>query len=228
MSQDWKFDESIVSVFDTHAEQSIPFYNDMHNMVTKISDWFLQDNTNMYDLGTSTGKVIRNLREVYEDRGVHYIGIDNSEDMVEYTRKLFSNKLDVTINKDDISHQHVSFKNASVICSILTLQFIPKRFRQEIVNKVYNGLVEGGCFIFVEKVLSESPELNEVWSGLYNDLKISNHLSPQHVLEKSSSLRGVMTPVTLKENITMLEKSGFKNIDCFFRWGNFAGLLAIK
>lgn len=228
MNKDWKFDEEVVSMFDSHVKQSVPLYNEMHRMITMMSEWFLQDKTNVYDLGTSTGKLIRSLSFAYKDRDVKYIGIDNSSSMVEYAQNIFSDRQDVIIKEGDISQNTLHFQNASAIYSILTLQFIPKRFRQEIINRVYNGLVDDGCFIFVEKVLSGSPEINEIWNGVYNDLKLSQNLSHQHIIEKSSSLRGVMSPITLEENIDMLERAGFKKVDCFFKWGNFAGLLAVK
>ena len=45
---------------------------------------------------------------------------------------------------------------------------------------------------------------------------------------EGSSLEGVLVPVTASWNEELLAKAGFKQIDCFWRWMNFAGWIAIK
>jgi len=37
-----------------------------------------------------------------------------------------------------------------------------------------------------------------------------------------------MNPITLEENLTMLQNAGFKEQEVFFKYGNFVGILAIK
>jgi tRNA (cmo5U34)-methyltransferase len=37
-----------------------------------------------------------------------------------------------------------------------------------------------------------------------------------------------MVPLTAKWNECLLRKSGFRQINCFWRWMNFAGQIALK
>lgn len=223
----WKFDGTVVPVFDEHVKQSVPMYDEIHNLITDIAGWFLEENTNVYDIGTSTGKVISCLNDKYINKIINYIGIDISEDMVNGTKKHFKNDEHIHIFNQDVT-DNFKFENASFITSVLTIQFISERKRQNLVNEIYKGLNKGGGFILVEKVIGNNPRFNEIWIDLYHELKLKNGLSEQHVFAKAKAIRGVMKPYTVNENMELLHNAGFKDTDVFFKWNNFIGLVAIK
>jgi tRNA (cmo5U34)-methyltransferase len=223
----WKFDSSVVPVFDEHVRQSVPMYDEIHNLITDIAGWFLEDDTNVYDIGTSTGKVISCLNNKYTNKVVNYIGIDSSEDMVAKTKEQFKNDENKYIINQDITDNFI-FENASLITSVLTLQFVPERKRQELVNNIFKGLNKGCAFILVEKVIGNNPRFNEIWIDLYHELKLKNGLSEQHIFAKAKAIRGVMKPYTVDENMELLHNAGFKDMDIFFKWNNFVGFVAIK
>lgn len=228
MASDWKFDSNIVPVFDEHVRQSVPMYDEIHRLITDISAWFLEDETNMYDIGTSTGEVIKNILLKYPLKNTKLIGLDNSTEMVEKARDSFKSESKVEINLIDLVKDEFEFENASLITNVLTMQFIPHRHRQDIINRLYEGLNEGGCLILVEKVVGSNARFNEMWIEMYHEMKLRNGLSEKNVFDKASAIRGVMRPYTLKENLQMLDNAGFKDVDTFFKWNNFAGFVAIK
>lgn len=223
----WKFDESVVPVFDEHVKQSVPLYDEIHNLVTDISGWFLNDDTNVYDIGTSTGKVISSLLTKYQNKKINYIGIDNSPEMIAKAKDNLSIHNNVNIINDDVTKEYI-FENASLITSILTIQFIQEKYRQDLINRIYSGLNKGSAFIMVEKVIGSNARFNEIWTELYHELKLKNGLSEQHVFAKSKAIRGVMKPYTVNENLEMLSNAGFRDTDIFFKWNNFVGFVAIK
>lgn len=222
-NSNWKFDKTVVPVFDEHVKQSVPMYDEIHSLISDIAGWFLQNNTNMYDIGTSTGKVIKNLMNNYR-KNINYYGLDSSEDMI---HKLREENLNAEILHCDVT-EGFEFENASLITSVLTIQFIKESKRQELINNVYKGLNKGSAFIMVEKVIGSNARFNEIWTDLYHELKLKNGLSEKHVFDKARAIRGVMKPFTVDENIEMLEIAGFKDIDIFFKWNNFVGFVAIK
>lgn len=222
-NSNWKFDSSVVPVFDEHVKQSVPMYDEIHSLIKDIAGWFLQDNTNMYDIGTSTGKVLKNLISSYS-KNLNYIGIDSSEDMC---KKLEMEKVDFEVINADIT-MDFNFNNASLITSVLTIQFIKEEHRQNLINKIHKGLNKGSAFVMVEKVIGSNARFNEIYTELYQELKLNNNLTPQHVFNKAKAIRGVMKPYTVDENVEMLRNAGFKDIDIFFKWNNFVGFIAIK
>lgn len=86
----------------------------------------------------------------------------------------------------------------------------------------------GGALIFVEKVLGSTADLDGVMVDTYYALKAQNGYSQEQIERKRLSLEGVFVPVTAKWNEELLYSAGFAEVDCFWRWMNFAGWIAIK
>ena len=53
----FRFDESVVKVFDDMVKRSVPGYGSMIQMVGLVARMYGKDNTNYYDLGSSTGAI---------------------------------------------------------------------------------------------------------------------------------------------------------------------------
>lgn len=223
----WEFNEHVTPVFDEHVRQNVPQYDEIHSMITNMSSWFVEKNTNIYDIGTSTGEVINNLQSKTDD-SVSIIGIDTSETMVEKARIRFEKCKNVSIVCEDILNNKFKLSNSSYTVSMLTMQFISPQDRQEVINKIYEGLNRGGAFILVEKIVGSNARFNDIWTNIYHDMKLSNGLTETEVYNKSRAIRGVLKPFTIEENIEILDNAGFKDVEVFFKWGNFAGFLAIK
>jgi tRNA (cmo5U34)-methyltransferase len=49
-------------------------------------------------------------------------------------------------------------ERASVVLSVLTLQFTPLEYRTRIVRRVWEALRPGGAFLLVEKVFGTQPD----------------------------------------------------------------------
>lgn len=62
----------------------------------------------------------------------------------------------------------------------------------------------------------------------YYDLKSANGYTQEQIERKRLSLEGVLVPVTAKWNEELLLMAGFRQLDCFWRYLNFAGWVAVK
>ena len=80
--RDFTFNKEVVSVFDDMVSRSVPYYDEMQRMTAELAQDFAQDETNVYDIGCSTGTTLQLLDGAIENRNVTLIGIDNSEDML--------------------------------------------------------------------------------------------------------------------------------------------------
>lgn len=223
----WAFDKSVTDVFDDMLERSIPQYQVMRDACLDIVAPFIRSGTIVYDLGCSRAEVLVRMFERYGPQ-IQYVGIEVSEPMLEAARSRVK-----TLNPWVRVHAHDLRKpcrldGASVVMSVLTLQFVPINYRQRIVADAYDGLESGGAFVVVEKVLGDGPRIDSTMVDIYHHLKMRNGYSRDDVLRKAMSLEGVLVPVSAEENQAMLKKAGFRQVDCFWRWMNFAGFIAIK
>lgn len=91
---EWKFDEQVSQHFDTHVRKSVPLYEEVQKAVIEISEWFIRDNSVVYDLGSSTGETISLLLQKHSrKKNVRFIGVEESLPMIEIARKKCSSEL---------------------------------------------------------------------------------------------------------------------------------------
>jgi len=224
---EWKFDDQVAKSFDGHVRKSIPLYEEIQRMVVEMSEWFIRDNSTVYDIGSSTGETIYLLQKKHKrKKNVKFIGIENSSSMIPIAKSKCNSKNAVLINKDirDIE----KFNSPDLITSLYTIQFLPIKHREKLLKKIYDCLSEGGAFIMVEKIHAENSFLEDMWLELYWDFKKSQGLTDKMILQKARSLRGILFPLTLTKNIELLKLAGFTDIDVFIKWYNFAGIIALK
>ena len=225
----WEFDASVVECFDDMLTRSIPQYSVMRDAVFQIAKQYVQHGTHVIDLGTSNGIALERLVDTFGENN-KYIGVEVSEPMLIAAREKFAPQIAsglVEIKSLDLRKEFPDVQ-ASVIQSILTIQFIPIDYRQKIITECYDHLEEGGVFILVEKVLGNNADITTAMGNIYRMKKSNSGYSIDEIDRKSASLEGVLVPVTAKWNEDMLREAGFKSVDCFWRWMNFAGWIAIK
>lgn len=219
----WTFDnEEVVNEFDKHVRQSVPLYNTFHEMVKNISRYAIQSDSKVVDVGCSTGHLLKDLQETNNKNNVEFIGLDTSTQMIEFCNR---NSKARFINTNAIDFD---FTNSSFVTSVLCLQFCTKEHRKLIVESIYKGLKEDGMFIIVEKIKSQIVDIHDIYNDLYYDFKRQQGLTDKEIIDKNVSLRGIMKPMTMEENLTLLKEVGFKKTDIFFKYNNFVGIMAIK
>lgn len=225
----WVFDASVTEVFDNMLERSIPNYEEMRRQVFAVGSRHVLPNTHIVDMGCSRGGALAAFVEAFGTYN-RYMGIEVSEPMLEAARRRFGGMMDagmLTLESIDLRESFPDV-DASLILCVLTLQFTPIEYRQQILARVASQLTDGGAFILVEKVLGNSAEIDDMMVDIYYELKRENGYSNEQIERKRLSLEGALVPMTAAFNEQLLEQAGFKKVDCFWRWQNFAAWVAIK
>ena len=109
-----------------------------------------------------------------------------------------------------------------------TLQFIRPPKRQDFVAKIYRSLNDGGVFVFSEKLIFEDKTLSKNMIEIYEKYKLEQGYSRYEIAQKREALENVLIPYTEAENRNLALSAGFKNVECMFRWANFATFVAFK
>jgi tRNA (cmo5U34)-methyltransferase len=223
----WTFDGLVADTFVDHVRQSVPFYDAGHELITSISDYFVRDDSICYEIGTSTGQLLRRLAEHHAHKpGVRWIGIDAVEAMVEKARAHCARLPNVEIVADDVLTH--SFEKVDLVVSYYCVQFIQPRHRQDLINRIYERLHWGGAFLLFEKVRGPDARFQDMSVAIYNDFKARNGFSADEILNKTSSLKGVLEPFSTEGNLGLLRRAGFTDIMSVMKWVCFEGFLAIK
>lgn len=225
----WAFNEDVTTVFDDMLARSIPQYNDMRQATFEIGRRFVRSGTAIIDLGCSKGTALLPFVGTFGDR-VHFIGCEISEPMVDAARTTFARQIDegwVDIRRIDLRTAY-PYELASLTLCVLTLQFTPIEYRQQILRRAYDRTIPGGAIVLVEKILGADADLDTIMVDIYLTLKANNGYTKAQIDRKRHALEGVLVPVTAKWNEELLHTAGFKHVDCFWRWMNFAGWVAVR
>lgn len=227
--QDFCFDATVAEVFPDMIQRSVPGYQTIVQTIGKLTTTYQQNNSNYYDLGCSLGAASLAMRRQLQDNQSKIIAIDNSPAMVERCqRHLLSFRSDVPVDVLLADIRDVSIDNAAIVVSNFTLQFLPKQHRDELVQRIYQGLKPGGIFILSEKFVQDDPHTHELLIDLHHDFKRANGYSELEISQKRTALENVMRPDTIEEHQQRFTNAGFSSSTVWFQCFNFCSMVAVK
>jgi len=218
--------------FDNHISQSIRGYNDLIGDVINLSQYFVENDTLVYDIGCSTGKMLKAMIEQNKTfaQKAQYIGIEIEEDFFPHFQESENNIIPSNLGFFCGDVREIEFSSkTSLITSIFTLQFMPRQDRQNVINQIYDSLIPGGAFIFAEKTLSNHSLIQEMRTFTYYDFKRQS-FEYDDIMTKEKKLRSMLKANTRDELINMCIEAGFNenSIDTFWQNYAFTGFIAIK
>jgi tRNA (cmo5U34)-methyltransferase len=226
---DFTFNEAVAGVFDDMVSRSVPFYGEMQRMIAELAASFVSEGSNVYDLGCSTGTTLSLLHQVLPVNA-HLCGIDYSAEMLERCRqKLAEINLDkvIELRQGDLD-AGIDIENASVVMMVLTLMFVRPLNREKLMRRIHAGMNENSCLLMVEKVLGDGSLFNRLFIERYYAFKRRMGYSELEISQKREALENVLIPYRLQENRDLLLNAGFREVEVFFKWYNFAGFVAVK
>lgn len=222
------FDQQVTNVFADMIKRSVPGYDLILKSIAMYCMQYAKQGSNIYDLGCSLGAVAVTAAKATAGINCDIIGVDTSKPMLEKCQQIIdSQNLSecITLYNQDIAS--LELKNASVVVSNFTLQFIPKEQRELVVQKIFDGLNSGGIFILSEKFTTDD-EKDDFLIQHYHAYKKLNGYSNKEIQRKRNALINVLVPDTVFEIENRLKSVGFDNIVKWFQCFNFASFIAIK
>jgi tRNA (cmo5U34)-methyltransferase len=207
--------------FDEHINKSIISYNNLVDMIITVSGFFIQDNTTVYDLGCSTGKILRKIKKASHANNVSYIGIDNETAFSSYWEEK-----DIEFKIEDVRKLKFD-SDVSLAISTFTLQFLPTIDRVKLLKNIYDSLIPNGALILCEKTYSNDSMLQEVFTFANYDYK-AKFFRYDDIMFKEKELRASMNIRSWDAILQEVEKIGFKKYEVFWKAYNFVGVILVK
>ena len=221
------FDQKVVDVFDDMVLRSVPGYKQMIELIGLAGRTYPVINSNVYDLGCSTGAVTLSIASNLKSASVKIFSIDNSKEMIEQCRKnLSGTEANIQYICDDI--KNIQLDNASLIVLNLTLQFINPKYRSDLIKKIFKSLLPGGALIISDKIIHENESINKSLIGLHESFKRENGYSETEIAQKRKAIEDVLIPESIEQHLKRLSDAGFKKPLVQMQCINFASFLAVK
>lgn len=231
--EDFCFDRRVARAFDDMIARSVPYYHEIQRMQAELVVDLLPEEASLTcDLGCSTGTsidLIANHQRCPTSARFH--GIDNSPHMLDQARA----KLAVRIRTGQVSLLEANLDaclelpSCDVVLMNWTLQFVRPIERERLIRRIHSALCPGGALFLSEKVLVSDGLLNRLYIEHYLGYKASRSgYSDKEIQNKREALENVLVPYRIDENYALLERCGFNATDTYFRWFNFACMIALK
>ena len=225
----FSFNREVAEVFPDMLQRSIPGYGITINSIRYLASKYSKKGTNCYDLGCSLGASSIALGEGTIANDCNIIAIDKSSSMTKnFSEIIKKEKLNykIQILNEDVLDTKIT--NASIVVLNFTLQFIRKKDRQLVLDKIYNGLNDGGLLILSEKIIQSDKKINNLLVDLHENFKLENLYTREEIENKKESIKNVLIEDDIYTHQSRLSKSGFTKFGIWLQHFNFASFVAIK
>jgi tRNA (cmo5U34)-methyltransferase len=101
-------------------------------------------------------------------------------------------------------------------------------WRDSLIQWLYRGMVKGGALICMEKIMTNSSDMNRYFIEFYYDYKSRNGYSKEEINKKREALENVSCPTAPARTSSCSARNGFTTVETCFQWFNFAGYLCVK
>lgn len=221
----WEFNGEVAACFANMLERSIPDYRSMRALVYNAGERFVKPDTLIVDVGCSTGLAVEPFVTKHRDEN-DFLLIDNAPAMAQACRERFGSEPAVTVKEGNL-WEFLPFEDrASLVLSVLSMQFMPTAYRRFMLRQICESIVDGGALIYVEKVVAGS--LDDLMVDLYYQMKRENGYTDEQIMAKRRSLENVLSPLETEWNEALLKEAGFRRVQMFWRCLNFCGWIAVK
>ena len=225
----WTFAGDVARNFSRHVRRSVPLYDEGHELICRVSDYFVHDDSLVYELGVSTANLLTKLAARHQGKAnVRFVGLDNQPAMLEQAHREHSPAALERVALECADINLFEYEQADLIVAYYTVQFVPPRIRQDLFSRIHGALNWGGAFILFEKVRAPDARFQDIATGIYADFKLENGFNAEDILSKSRSLKGVLEPFSTQGNLDLFARAGFPDVMTILKHIPFEGFLAIK
>ncbi len=193
--------------------------------------FFLYDRKriNILDLGCGDGIVTHGLLEI--DDSMSATLIDGSEDMLNKAKerlKGFHNIHYIKASFQEILNKDILQKQYDFIVSSLAIHHLTMDEKISLFKKVFTCLHPEGYFLNIDVVLSPDENLEKwyilLWKEWIDERKKSSGVEGDFfddIIDRYKNNKD-NKPDTLENQLNALKDIGFRNVDCFYKYGIFS------
>ena len=232
-AEPFRFNAMVAKVFPDMLQRSIPGYAASLEAIGSLAARYVTADSNCYDLGCSLGAATLAMRQGIRESGCHIVAIDSAPAMVERCKEIIAeddrqtgSATTIDVVEGDI--RIASITNASMVVLNYTLQFLDLKDRDAVMQRIRDGMNEGGLLVLSEKVVDENSHMEKLLSDLHHEHKRRNDYSALEISRKRAALENVLIPESVATHMQRLGRAGFSHSAVWLRYFNFVSIIAIR
>jgi tRNA (cmo5U34)-methyltransferase len=183
---------------------------------------------NVLDLGCGDGIITHELLRI--DNSIVATLIDGSEDMLNKAKDRLKDSENIRFIKasfQEILNKKIALQNFDFIVSSLAIHHLTMKEKKALFRTIYSHLNVEGYFLNIDVILAPSDALEQWYLSLWRKwiaerksiLGIKGN-SYDDIIQRYKDNRD-NKPDTLDKQLKALKSIGFKDVDCYYKYGIF-------
>ena len=206
-------------VFDSGILRSVPHYDEM---IQAIIDFLPFDNNariDLVDIGTGTGNIAYNLKKAFPNSRL--VCLDLAPKMLEVAKEKLAGLDGVEFVEADAATHKFDRKFDAIVSSLTLHHLETDKDKHAFHKKAYQSLKKGGMFINADIVKAPDADMQEIFLKKWKTY-ITNASSKKFAEDRYRKYLAEDRPAVLLNEIASLKKVGFKSVEVFWKYYNFA------
>ncbi len=210
--------DQCAQVYDEDRPKLIPQFDLFYGTLLRQIPFPAEAPIRVLDVGAGTGLVASFITAQFPN--ATFLLTDISEKMLDQARERFagSKRHDFQILDNRQLPFHEEF---DVVVSALSIHHLDHNGKQDVYLRIFRALKPGGVFLHSEQVLGPTPELEELYQNNWIDSMRASGL-PEDRLQAALIRVREDHNATLNEQLEWLRETGFRDVDCWFKYYRFA------
>jgi len=217
MSVEELFDQG-ADRYDRQRRKVIPCFNDFYQTVIDLIPFGESQGFRFLDLGAGTGLLTEFILKTFPN--VTATMIDLSERMLEKAKERFSSNKRVHFLTRDYAHAPLP-QSQDLVVSAMSIHHLTDQEKKLLYERVFKALNTEGVFINADLVKGETDSIEQRYQDRW--LRWIQRAGLQKTeLSGIIDRMGYDMPSTLMLNLQWLREAGFRDVDCSYKYYNFA------
>jgi tRNA (cmo5U34)-methyltransferase len=208
-----------VDSYDAGRRRLIPCFDSFYGTAVEVASLGRAGPVRVLDLGAGTGILSAMVAEALPE--AELVLLDEAPGMLERARERLGEAAPrcriVVANFAD----QVPDGPFDVIVSALAIHHVDDDAKRRLFARLHDRLSPGGAFVNAEQVSGPNPRLDALYAERWRT-RATTLGTTEHEHAEAAERMSVDRPSSVEAQLRWLTESGFVDVDCFFKWWNFA------
>lgn len=214
----------IAKEYDINRKRFIPCFEDYYESTTKFLTSNIKAPKRVLDLGAGTGLLTSFWYKYFPES--EYVLVDIADKMLEVAKERFSGLENVSYQVLDYAKE-LQDEAFEIIISALSIHHLENTDKAELFQRIYDKLPTGGIFVNYDQFCGETVEMR-TWFDSYWEKQLSQSGLSELDLQRWMERRKFDKECSVKDEMAMLQKCNFRNVENVYTSQKFAVIVAIK
>ncbi|MCM3171808.1 class I SAM-dependent methyltransferase [Paenibacillus sp. MER 99-2] len=215
--------DKVAQDYDQQRRTLIPCFDEFYGMALDLIDSSLEA-PRILDLGAGTGLLSGMVLHKYPHARLTLIDI--SEQMLEGARQRLAASNQVQYEVGDYAKHRFS-GSYDIIISSLSIHHLEHADKKSLFSTIHKLLEPGGIFVNADQVQGRTAETDSYYRRRWLDAIQESSLSKESI-SAAIERRKLDINATQDEQLQWLEEAGFQQVDCMYKYLDFAVFYAKK